>query len=205
MKSFPCKIEAQAMVHLLGFVSSSSSSLSVHPNASGITTNLYIHGNRGCWSQHKKAFIKQSFFILEKKKKKESFIIARSLHGEEEDRDEERSDPPVSRSSIDHDALPPLETEKISETLKREERIESKFGNFAGKDGSQKSIEDTLGLLKEQMVEDRKKSIERKKEEDDRKLLKRSKVLAKQLISRSSANAIGFISQLWVSAGLVSM
>ena len=196
MKSFPCKIEVQTMEQLLGCVSSASS-------LSGITTHLYIHGNRGCWSQHKNAFIKQSF-VLEKKKK-ENFITARSRHGQEEDRDEERSDPAVSRSGINHGALPPLETEKVSNTLKHEERIESKFSNFAGKDGSQKSIEDTLGLLKEQMVEDRKKSMERNKEEDDRKLLKRSKVLAKQLISRSSANAIGFISQLWVSAGLVSV
>ena len=106
---------------------------------------------------------------------------------------------------MNSDALPPLETEEISETLKQGRRQELQLGNAVGKDGSQRSIEDTLGLLKEQIVEDRRIRMERNKEEDTRKLLKRSKVLAKQIISRTSANVIGFVSQLWVSAGLVSV
>lgn len=75
-------------------------------------------------------------------------------------------------------------------------------------DTSQKSVEEALGLLKEQVEEDKRKLLASEKAvaavviADNRKLLKRSRVIAKQLISRSSARAIGFVSQMWVSARL---
>jgi hypothetical protein len=151
-------------------------------------------------------FINQSFVEEEKRNRKtERCMVVRSRFIPNEESDGGRDNPPMFRYGMNSDALPPLETEETSETLEDDRRPELQLGNVAGKDGAQKSIEDTLGLLKEQMVEDKRNRMERSKDEDSRKLLKRSKVLAKQLISRTSANAIGFASQLWVSAGLVSV
>ncbi|MCO5597861.1 hypothetical protein L7F22_051946 [Adiantum nelumboides] len=77
-----------------------------------------------------------------------------------------------------------------------------------GIDAPQRSLEEDYGILKEQIEKDRKVQLATKQDldkdcvMDTGRPLKRSKVVAKQVISQSSARLIGFVSQLWVSVQL---
>ncbi|KAI5079497.1 hypothetical protein GOP47_0004976 [Adiantum capillus-veneris] len=81
-----------------------------------------------------------------------------------------------------------------------------KHGTDIGIDAPQRSLEEDYGLLKEQVENDRKIQLASKQDSDVEstvKAFKRSKIVAKQVISQSSARVIGFASQLWVSVRLL--
>ncbi|KAH7425539.1 hypothetical protein KP509_11G059600 [Ceratopteris richardii] len=75
----------------------------------------------------------------------------------------------------------------------------------------ERSVEEDYGLLKEQVEMDRRLQLARKEgpygqgSMDAVRPLKRSNIIAKQVISQSSARIIGFVSQLWISVKLFSV
>eukprot|EP00250_Pteridium_aquilinum_P017301 c23558_g1_i1 orf=272-1882(+) len=99
-------------------------------------------------------------------------------------------------------------TDEVTRRKQKPEKGSGKQGEDGLNDVPQRSLEEAFGLLKEQVEADKRVQLannegtEAESITDTPKPLKRSKIIAKQVISQSSARAIGFVSQLWVSERL---